>query len=176
MRGFEDFCTASELLIRAAGVDDYTWFWWTLRPHPRLGTVEIRALDAQSSLRDTEALIALTHCLARAAAEGEDVAELPSELLEEGMFRAARFGVHARLPDANGELHEFSDALARTLDHVQPYARELDCEDGLALIPALVAAGGGAGRQREIYELAGIDALLRDLTTTTAQTAGITRG
>jgi carboxylate-amine ligase len=176
MKGFEDFCSTADLLTRAAGVDDYTWFWWKLRPHPKLGTVEIRALDAQSSLRDTEALVALTHCLARAAADADEVEDLPSELLEEGMFRAARFGVHALLPDSEGELHAFDDVLGETLDRVRPYARQLDCEDGVALIPALVAARGGAGRQREINGLAGIDSLLRDLMATTAQTSGITLG
>jgi carboxylate-amine ligase len=172
MHGFQDFCDTAELLTRAADVEDYTWFWWKLRPHPRLGTVEIRALDAQASLRDTEALVALTHCLARAAAEEKEVDDLPTELLEEGMFRAARFGTDARLPDATGELHEFEDVLSQTLERVQPYARDLGCEDGLALIPALVAARGGAGKQREIYELAGIESLLRELAATTGQTSG----
>src|SRR6478752_4447047 len=71
MRDFEDFCATAALLARAADVPDYTWFWWKLRPHPRLGTVEIRALDAQAALEDTAALVALVHCLARNAAEAE---------------------------------------------------------------------------------------------------------
>jgi glutamate---cysteine ligase / carboxylate-amine ligase len=174
MRDFQDFCGTAELLTRAASVEDYTWFWWKLRPHPKLGTVEIRALDVQTSLLDTAALVALTHCLARAAAEDDTVDEMPSELLEEGMFRAARFGVEAQLPGATGELHSFDDLLADALAHVQPYARELRCTRELALIPALVGAGGGAGRQREIYELAGIESLLRTLTETTAQTSDYT--
>lgn len=49
------------------GCPDYTWFWWKLRSHPRLGTVEIRSLDAQTSLADAAALVALVHCLARDA-------------------------------------------------------------------------------------------------------------
>jgi carboxylate-amine ligase len=97
---------------------------------------------------------------------------MPSELLEEGMFRAARFGVDAHLPDSAGTLRPLSDVLAQTLEHVQPHARELACEDELALIPALVSAGGGAGRQRNTYDLAGIDALLRAMTETTGQTSG----
>jgi carboxylate-amine ligase len=169
MDGFEDFCNTAEMLTRAADVEDYTWFWWKLRPHPKLGTVEIRALDAQTSLRDTEALVALTHCLARAGADEHKIAEMPSEILEEGMFRAARYGVNAQLPDADGNLRPFAEVLAETLDRVQPYASELGCEDALALIPTLVAAGGGAGRQRKIYELAGIDSLLRELAGATAQ-------
>ena len=67
MRDFADFCASAQLLARAADVPDYTWFWWKMRPHPRLGTVEVRALDAQASLEDTAGLVALTHCLARHA-------------------------------------------------------------------------------------------------------------
>ena len=52
MRSFEDFCGEQRPLARAGDVADYTWFWWKLRPHPRLGTVELRGLDAQSSLDD----------------------------------------------------------------------------------------------------------------------------
>jgi glutamate---cysteine ligase / carboxylate-amine ligase len=174
MIDFQDFCDTADLVTRAAGVEDYTWFWWKLRPHPKLGTVEIRTLDVQCSLLDTGALVALTHCLARAAAEDDAVNEMPNELLEEGMFRAARFGVQAQLPDNAGKLHPFDDLLEEALDHVQPYARELGCDDELALIPALVAAGGGAGRQREIYQLAGIDSLLRAMTQTTSHTSGLT--
>src|ERR1700710_1122209 len=104
MRDFEDFCTSSALLTRAADVPDYTWFWWKLRPHPRLGTVEVRALDAQVSLEDGAGLVALAHCPARHAAEADPEPDTPTEVLEEGLFRAARFGVAARLPDAEGSL------------------------------------------------------------------------
>jgi carboxylate-amine ligase len=172
MRDYDDFRETAEMLIKAAGVDDYTWFWWRLRPHPKLGTVEIRAFDAQSSLADTEALIALTHCLARAAVDREGAEAVPTELVEEGMFRAARFGTEARLPDRTGTLHPFPQVLSDALDRARPYAVELGCEDALTRIPALAAAGGGAGRQRAVYELAGPDALLRELIATTAQTAG----
>ena len=175
LRDYEDFCEMADLLTRAAGVDDYTWFWWKLRPHPKLGTVEIRTLDAQSSLHDTEALVALTHCLARAAADREPVGNLPTELVEEGMFRATRFGVRAQLPDGRGDLHEFEKVLESALAQAQPYAKELQCEQAVARIPALVAAGGGSGRQRAVCELSGFDSLLRDLIKTTAQTSGITR-
>ena len=96
MRDYEDFLEISRLLTRAADVPDYTWFWWKLRPHPRLGTVEIRALDAQASLPYLAALVALVHCLVRDAAEGDPGPDPPAELLEEGIFRAARFGVEAR--------------------------------------------------------------------------------
>jgi glutamate---cysteine ligase / carboxylate-amine ligase len=166
MRDFTDFCDMARLLTRAADVPDYTWFWWKLRPHPRLGTVEIRALDVQSSLGDTAALVALTHCLARSAAESDvDSARDPAaEVLEEGSFRAARFGVRARLPDADGRLRSVEEWLENALELARPHARDLDCVDELDLLPSLIERGGGAARQRAAHEITGMDGLLRELT------------
>jgi gamma-glutamyl:cysteine ligase YbdK (ATP-grasp superfamily) len=149
---------------RAANVPDYTWFCWKMRPHPRLGTVEVRALDAQASLEDTAGLVALTHCLARHAAETGPEPDPPAEVLDEGVFRAARFGVSARLPDAQGRLRPVDELLQEALALARRYANDLHCTDQLDTLRALLERGGGAGRQRASYQIAGMDALLRDLT------------
>jgi carboxylate-amine ligase len=169
MRDYADFCATARLLARAADVPDYTWFWWKLRPHPRLGTVEVRALDAQASLADTAGLVALVHCLARRAAETNPELDPPAEVLEEALFRAARFGVAARLPDADGRLRPVSELLDEALALTRGYAGELGCTDELDGLPALLRRGGGAGRQRDAYEIAGMDDLLRELTKLTGE-------
>ena len=129
MRDFADFCASARLLARAADVPDYTWFWWKLRPHPRLGTVEVRALDAQASLEDTAGLVALVHCLGRHAAEARPEPDPPAEVLDEGAFRAARFGVSAHLPDAHGRLRPVEELLQEALALARRYADELQCTD-----------------------------------------------
>ena len=163
LRDFADFVEMTRRLTRAADVPDYTWFWWKLRPHPRLGTVEIRALDAQTRPADTAALVALVHCLARDAAECEPAPDPPPELVEEGMFRAARFGVHGRLPDASGRLMPVSELLEAALARASRGAGELGCAEELNGLHDLVARGGGAGAQRAVFEIAGIDAVARRL-------------
>ncbi|HEY6759671.1 MAG TPA: YbdK family carboxylate-amine ligase [Baekduia sp.] len=169
MRDFDDFCRSSALLARAADVPDYTWFWWKLRPHPRLGTVEVRALDAQSSLGDLAALVALTHCLVRHAAMADPEPVPPDELLDEAAFRAARFGVDAELPGPDGRLRPVRALLEDTLDLVGDHARELDCERELAALWPLIEHGGGAGAQRGVYAIGGLGALLRDAVSRTAE-------
>jgi carboxylate-amine ligase len=172
MRDFDDFCASASLLARAADVPDYTWFWWKLRPHPRLGTVEVRALDAQASLEDTGALVALTHCLAHHVAHADPAPDPPAEVLEEGAFRAARFGVSARLPDADGRLWPVDELLAAALRDAREHAEELHCADALDRLPRLLRHGGGAGRQRAAHEIGGMGALLRELTSITASRHG----
>jgi glutamate---cysteine ligase / carboxylate-amine ligase len=163
MRDYADFSAMARLLARAADVPDYTWFWWKLRPHPRLGTVEIRALDTQRSVDETAALVALAHCLARHAAEADAEPDPPAEVLEEGVFRAARFGVRAQLPDAQGRPRPVAELLSDALELVGPHAGELGCADELDGLRPLLARGGGAGQQRGAFEIAGMDGLLRDL-------------
>ena len=108
------------------------------------------------------------HCLAHHHAERELPTASPPELIEEGLFRAARFGVRAELPDSAGELHPLSEVLGQTLEMCSGSASELGCEAELGVLETLVADGGGAGRQRAIYEVAGMESLLRALLEITA--------
>jgi carboxylate-amine ligase len=91
-------------------------------------------------------------------------------VLEEGIFRAARYGVAARLPDAAGRLRPVGELLDEALERARTYAEELGCAEELDGLPALLALGGGAGRQRAAYSIAGMDGLLRELTGLTGAT------
>jgi glutamate---cysteine ligase / carboxylate-amine ligase len=168
LESFDDFRGLASLMTRAADVPDYTWFWWKLRPHPRLGTVEVRSLDAQTQLQDTESLAALVHCLAHHHAERDVRQPSPPEVVEEGLFRAARFGVRAELPDSDGRLRPLSEVFESTLEMCADSASELGCKAELEALRGLVADGGGAGRQRAVYDVAGMESLLRRLLELTA--------
>jgi glutamate---cysteine ligase / carboxylate-amine ligase len=80
------------------GPPDYTLVWWDIRPHPRLGTVEIRELDAQSSLESVEGIAALVQALARREADAPRGRTLPpAEAIAWSCFRAARDGLDAEV-------------------------------------------------------------------------------
>ena len=168
---YADFCALATRMTRAAGVPDYTWFWWKLRPHPRLGTVEVRSLDAQTELADVAALAALVHCLAVVHAEGEPVLVSPPDVIEEGLHRAARYGIDAHLPDRDGAPRPLGSVLERALQACEPVAAELGCGEELGGLERLVADGGGAGRQRAVHDVAGMGSLLRRLLELTARPA-----
>jgi glutamate---cysteine ligase / carboxylate-amine ligase len=148
MDGYEDFTRFTRRLTDAAGVPDYTFHWWKLRPHPRLGTVEIRALDVQASPAHTASLVAAVHALARHEAVADQVPGPPPEILEEASFRAARGGIDAELPDAAGRLRPVAELLDETVEVVRPSARAVGCETELGGLFELATRGGGAGLQR----------------------------
>jgi len=150
MADYDDFVCTSERLMRIAEVPDYTFHWWKLRPHPRLGTVEIRALDTQVSPRHTAALVAAVHALARHAAEAEPIEGPVPEILDEASFRAGREGVRATLPDCEYRLRPVAELLEEAIAPAGSAARELRCEAQLDDVRALIAEGGGAGRQRAL--------------------------
>ncbi len=96
-RDYEDFCRVADQLIAAAGVDDYTYIWWDVRPHPNLGTVEVRAVDVQADAARSVALAALIQAIAARELELPSEPELEREALEESYFQAASHGLEARI-------------------------------------------------------------------------------
>jgi carboxylate-amine ligase len=66
---YEDYADTMAAAVAAGGMEDYTFFWWDVRPHPKLGTVEVRAMDAQSALWSEAGLAALVHALAAREAQ-----------------------------------------------------------------------------------------------------------
>src|SRR4051812_11360009 len=89
---YDDFASTVHELRALGECPDYSFLWWDVRPHPRLGTLEIRALDAQSSLEDLAGLVALIHCLAVHEAGAPPRRAPGSEALRELSFRAVRDG------------------------------------------------------------------------------------
>ena len=148
MADIDDFLDSTARLSHVAEVPDYTFHWWKLRPHPRIGTVEIRALDTQLSPRHTAALAAAVQSLALHESRARPVEGPPADVLDEASFRAAREGVAATLPDEEYRLRAVPELLERMVEAVRPAAGELGCEAQLDDLAGLLADGGGAALQR----------------------------
>src|SRR5438309_1931159 len=61
---------------RAGRLQRLAGWWWELRLHAELGTIEVRVPDAQSTVGDAGALIATTCALVLWLAERHDAGEL----------------------------------------------------------------------------------------------------
>jgi carboxylate-amine ligase len=139
-----------ELLVRTRSIVEFTQVWWSVRPHFRFGTVEVRICDAQATAQESEALAALmVACIAQAARdvdEGVPHEDLAPRLIEENMWRAIRFGLDGKLVDLErGEEYPARAAIERLAAWTAPIRAELGIE--LAF-----PEHNGAQRQRRMIE------------------------
>jgi glutamate---cysteine ligase / carboxylate-amine ligase len=151
-----------DTILSAGALPDYTFLWWDVRPHPRLGSVEVRAMDAQSSPRAVLALAALVQALAIHEAERPARAWTPREALMESSFRAARDGIGASLL-YDEALRPVGQITHELLARVRPNARAMHAEAALDEVEWLVRSAGGATRQRQAFACWGMAGLLEFL-------------
>ena len=156
-RDWADYERRIEFMTSSGVIEDYTYLWYDVRPHPRLGTVEIRAMDSQTRLEHTLALAALVQCLARELGEhhaaGRSLSDLPIEMLDENKWLAARHGLDADLVDLPSAERVNARALGlRLLERLREHAVDLGCASELEGVADLLDAGNGAARQLLVYE------------------------
>ena len=151
---YEAYVEAVDVLIRCDAIPEPTFLWWDVRLQPRLGTIEVRIMDAQTRVRDTAALAALVQCMVRREAlERDDEREpVAPEVLEENRFLASRDGMKARFVDpVAGACLPVADKLAEALRTCAPHAEWLRCRRELASVCAL-AERPGVLRQRAVAD------------------------
>jgi carboxylate-amine ligase len=156
---YDDYAATVEGVVAAGELPDYTFLWWDIRPHPRMGTVEVRAMDSQSDLRSAASLAALVHGLARAEIDRADRDWMAREPLMEASFVASRDGLQARVP-VGGSLRPAPEAARAAVERARPHAAELGSADALDGVERILAEGNGADRQRAAHARGGMPALL----------------
>ena len=150
-RSYGDYVEAVDVLLRCDAFPEPTFLWWDVRLQPRFGTLEIRAMDAQTRVGDTAAIAALVQCLVRMEAleghAGHALVTSP-EVLDENRFIAARDGMAARLIDPGRECRRPAiEWVNELLAACAPHAADLGCSAELESVRGLAAATG-AVRQR----------------------------
>jgi carboxylate-amine ligase len=150
--GWSEYCERIEFMVDAGAITDYTYLWWDVRPHPNLGTVEVRSCDAQTRLEHTIAITALVQAMAKELCEhfsaGEALGTFPAELLEENKWMAARYGMQGELIDLpSSDRIPTADLARRLVARLHPHARELGAERELEGVTELIERGTGANRQ-----------------------------
>jgi glutamate---cysteine ligase / carboxylate-amine ligase len=154
---WEIYSRRVELMMESGAIDDYTYLWWDVRPHPNLGTVETRVFDQQTRLEHTLALTALTAALAHRLSalfdREEPMVEYPTELIDDNKVRAAIHGIEGRLMDfREGKQEPARAVVSRMRDELVEHAQELGCEDELGGVEDLIANGTGARRPLRMFE------------------------
>jgi len=146
-----------EFMVQSGVMEDYTWLWHDVRPHPDFGTVEIRVCDSQTHVEHTLALTALIQAMVKELCEhyeaGGQLADYPWLMLDENKWLAARHGLDGELVDLPSNDRVGARELARRLlDRLREHAQDLGSADELEGIDDLLEGGSGAQRQMVVYE------------------------
>jgi carboxylate-amine ligase len=157
-RDYADYAEVVGQLERTGCIADYTHIWWDIRPHPRLGTLEIRICDAVTRVEDAVAIAAYCQTLVKFYSEkfdaGEEIPSYHRILTSENKWLAARYGLEAPVIDlATGRRNRVpvSQLVRRTLRDIEPHARELGCERELDGIREILSRGPSADGQLRIF-------------------------
>ena len=147
-------------MVASGVMEDYTYLWYDVRPHPNLGTVEIRCCDSQTRVEHTIALTALIQAMVKELAErfesGMALSDYPWQMLDENRWLAARYGLDAELVDLPSSERVGAKALTRRLlERLTPHAQDLGGDAALDGIRDLLERGNGAARQIVVYEANG---------------------
>jgi glutamate---cysteine ligase / carboxylate-amine ligase len=154
---WEDYERRITFMVESRVIDDYTYLWYDVRPHPNLGTVEIRAMDSQTRVEHTLAIAALIQAMVKELAEhyeaGEPLSPYPHEMLDENKWLAARHGLDGELVDLPDRTRVSAKELVRRVyDRLAEHAQDLNAMNELEAITDILERGNGAHRQQVVYE------------------------
>jgi glutamate---cysteine ligase / carboxylate-amine ligase len=144
LESFEAYAEA----LRWCGFDDPRQWWWELRLHPLLGTVEVRVPDTQTTVEESAAIAEVVRALATHLADHHDAGEAllvaDSWRIDQNRWSACRHGLDGEMIDlVTGERRPTRDRLAALVDRLG--------------VP--MPAGDAAARQREVAAERGMTGL-----------------
>jgi carboxylate-amine ligase len=160
------------MLERTGTIVESTQLWWSVRPHHRFGTVEVRICDAQTRGDESFALAGLiAACIAQTALDYDEHGYegrgrlLADREIEENLWRAIRHGAAGRMIDFRREVVvETREMLHSVLAWTEPARAQLGIE--VRLPPR-----NGAERAREALAAgAAIEDVYRDAVAETRRT------
>jgi glutamate---cysteine ligase / carboxylate-amine ligase len=172
---FRDWARYAEfvgMLERTGTVVESTQLWWSVRPHHRFGTVEVRICDAQTRGDESFALAGLiAACIAQTAIDYDEYgyagrgAPLEDREIEENLWRAIRHGAGGRMIDFRRGIEvETRQMLESILEWTEPARSQLGIEVELP-------DRNGAERAREALAAgATIEDIYRDAVAETRRT------
>jgi carboxylate-amine ligase len=157
-RDYADYASVIHQLERTGCIADYTQIWWDIRPHPRLGTVEIRICDGVTRVEHAISIAAYVQACVKLLSDqidrGEEVPSYHRILTAENKWLAGRYGLDAPVMDlATNQRNRVPLArlIRRRLQQLEPHARELGSERELEGIEEILAKGNGADRQLRVF-------------------------
>jgi glutamate---cysteine ligase / carboxylate-amine ligase len=156
---WDEFCQFMAIARRAGVFENIDAIHWDLRPRPLIGTLEVRVLDAQPTVREAADLASLLRVLvhylkSRSAATPE--ASLPQPvswwLEKENLFQASRLGFDAVcVTDEQGTVRPMAELWREAEAALRPVAEEIGEAERLEELRQRVPGALSYARQRAVH-------------------------
>ena len=166
---FEDYM---DTLLSTGTIASIKEVWWDIRPHPTYGTVELRIADGLPTLYEVGMVAALSQCLVdtfdREIDKGYTLPTPKGWVVRENKWRAARYGLDAKIIVEDEKVVPVRDALAELARELRPTAQRLGCEAELDRVTGVLETGASYQRQRAVAAASGgdltavVDSLLQE--------------
>jgi carboxylate-amine ligase len=155
---WRQFAECFQKLRTAGAVHVIRDFHWDIRPSPHFGTLEVRVMDVQPTLRETFMLAALVQTLLmylwRYWQQEEPMGSPPPQhwwMQKENCFRASHLGVEAEvIVDDAGHVRPMKTLVRELLAGLAATAEELKTRDWLDRLEARLGGEPGYLRQRRV--------------------------
>jgi carboxylate-amine ligase len=150
----EDFY---EKLLAAGDLKKPGDLWWSIRPQPPLGTIEVRSYDLPTDVGRLAVLAAITQAAMATYQDryfdGTRRSDLKREYLEQNRWKAMRYGLDANiLEPETGEVLSVKGQLHRLLDFIAPKTEEIRSSTYLDRARDMISEGSEADRQVRTWE------------------------
>ena len=142
--------------------------WWSVRPQPPLGTVEVRILDLPTDARRLGALAAIVQALIATYQDrfhdGLPPTVIRPEYLEQNHWQAMRHGLGGKIIEpVTGEVLPMREQVERMLEFGAAKSGELQSQPQLAFARQMLTAGTESSWQLDRWEALGGDLVRLEL-------------
>lgn len=138
---------------------DPTKIWWDARPHPDLGTLEVRICDMCTHIDEAVAVAALIQAIAAKLInlrnENQSWRIYPNFFINENKWRAVRYGIDGKLIDFGREMEvPIPDLVEELLALVDDVVDDLGSREAVQYIRTILQRGTSADRQLRVFQAA----------------------
>jgi len=146
-----------DILVRTNCLDNTKKIWWDIRLHPFFPTVEFRICDVVMTVDEVTCIAALMQCIVakiyKLHKKNQTFKSYRRLLLNENKWRAARWGVEAKLIDFGKEEEvPFNQLMNELLEFIDDVVDELGCRQEVNYVYQMIEQGAGADRQLQVYK------------------------
>ncbi len=146
-----------DILIRTNCLDNAKKIWWDIRLHPFYPTIEFRICDVMMTVDEVICVTALMQCIVaklhKLNQKNLTFKNYRRLLLNENKWRAARWGIEAKLIDFGKEEEvPFNQLMNELLEFIDDTVDELGCRNDVNYVYQILENGTGADRQLKVFE------------------------